>query len=176
MSRAGSLCRDPGTLVKGNKKQLCDYMTINWASPVSWDPSIVMPGSRVEIFQVITLAWWPGEWTKRETDQRVTHCSCALRPRVMWSGPYCELNCHAVCTWKLWNLLLSWFVYERIRFQEITSFPKICNEIMHHGICVTFSLAFDNWSWERKCCQTLGNKPNHSHRVLRGRLFSKGKI
>ena len=27
MSRAGSLCRDPGTLVKRNKNQLCDYMT-----------------------------------------------------------------------------------------------------------------------------------------------------
>ena len=33
----------------------------NWASPVSWDPSIVMLGSRVEIFQVtkrvIHLVW-----------------------------------------------------------------------------------------------------------------------
>ena len=27
MSRASSLCRDPGTLVKNNKNQLCDYMT-----------------------------------------------------------------------------------------------------------------------------------------------------
>ena len=27
MSRAGSLCRDPGTLVKRNKNQLCDYIT-----------------------------------------------------------------------------------------------------------------------------------------------------
>ena len=25
-------------------------------------------------------------------------------------------------------------------------------------------------------CQTLGNKRNHLHRVLRGGLFSKGKI
>ena len=163
--------------------------------------------SRVEIFQGITLAGRPGEWTKR-----VIHCSCVLLPRLMWSvrkslgiwfilncyflfiylflflkpcpagregsiyragvflqftpqrarwgffidwmlvgylpgldflfcfigfslyvvvelansinasppvntwsGPYCELYCHAVCTWKLWNLPLSWFVYERIR-------------------------------------------------------------
>ena len=36
----------------------------------SWDPSIVMRGSRVEIFQVITLARRPGERTKRETGQR----------------------------------------------------------------------------------------------------------
>ena len=27
MSRSVSLCRDPGTLVKCNKSQLCDYMT-----------------------------------------------------------------------------------------------------------------------------------------------------
>ena len=37
-----------------------------------------MQGSRVEIFQVITVAGQPGEWTKRETGQRVTHCSWAL--------------------------------------------------------------------------------------------------
>ena len=70
----------------------------------------------VEIFQVhvITLAGWPSEWTKWETRRRVTHCSCTLFPRLMWAGAYCELYCHAVCTWKLWNLLLLWFVYERI--------------------------------------------------------------
>ena len=39
----------------------------------------------------------------------------ASPPVNTWSGPYCELYCHAVCTWKLWNLPLSWFVYERIR-------------------------------------------------------------
>ena len=39
---------------------------------------------------------------------------------------------------------------------------------------VTSSLALDNW--EQKYCQTLGNEPNQSHRVLRGRLFSKGKL
>ena len=44
------------------------------------------------------------------------------------------------------------------------------HEIME--FCVTSSLALDNW---RKYCQTLGNKPNHSHRLLRRRLFSKGK-
>ena len=47
MSRAVSLCRDPGTLVKQNENQLCDYMT---NEPV-----------RLEIFQVITLAGYPGE-------------------------------------------------------------------------------------------------------------------
>ena len=47
---------------------------------VSWDPSIVMPRSRVEIFQVISFARRPGERTERQTGQRVTHCSCALLP------------------------------------------------------------------------------------------------
>ena len=82
-----------------------------------------MPGSRVEIFQVITQAGWPGEWPKREAGQRVTHCSCALLPRLVWSGPYCELYCYAVCTWKLRNLPLSWFVYERIRLNLIN--PRV---------------------------------------------------
>ena len=31
MSQAGSLCRDPGTLVKHNKNQLSDYMTTELA-------------------------------------------------------------------------------------------------------------------------------------------------
>ena len=79
----------------------------NRSSPVSWDPSIV-------IFQVIMLSGWPGEWTKRETQQRVTHCSCALLPLLMWSDPYRDLYFHAVCTWKVWNLPPSWFVYGRM--------------------------------------------------------------
>ena len=189
-----------------------------------------MPGSRVEIFQVITLPGRPGESTKRKTRQRITHCSCALLPRLMWSGPYCELYCHAVYTWKIRNLPLSWFVYERIRRNLINlralkierglhvkmldsallrfgrermqlvyevillntilrnhlisenmqwnyaSFNVTLNyltdEIME--FCTTSSLAPDKW--EQKYCQTLCNEPNHSHRVLRGRLFSKGKI
>ena len=45
-------------------------------------------------------------------------------------------------------------------------------KIMEFG--VTSALALDNW--EQKYCQTLGNEPNQSHRVLRGRLFSKGKL
>ena len=60
MSLAGSLCRDLGILVKHNKNQLCDYMTTEPA-PVSWDPSILMPGFRVDIFQVIMFAELPGE-------------------------------------------------------------------------------------------------------------------
>ena len=52
MNRAGSLCRDPRTLVKRNKNQLCIYMTTEPASLFCWDPSIVKLGSRVEIHTV----------------------------------------------------------------------------------------------------------------------------
>ena len=65
------------------------------------------------------LARQPSKWTKPETGQRVTHCSCALLPQLLRSGPSCELYCHAVCTWKLRNLPLSWFVHERIRLNLI---------------------------------------------------------
>ena len=52
MNRAGSLCRDPRTLVKRNKNQLCIYITTEPASLFCWDPSIVKLGSRVEIHTV----------------------------------------------------------------------------------------------------------------------------
>ena len=52
MNRAGSLCRDPRTLVKRNKNQLCIYMTTEPASLFCWDPSIAKLGSRVEIHTV----------------------------------------------------------------------------------------------------------------------------
>ena len=122
MSRAGSLYRDSGTLVKRNKNQLCDYMTTEPA--FSWDPGSVMPGSQVAIFQVITLSRRPGKWTKQETGQWVTHCSWALLTWLMWSGPYWELYCHAVCTWIWFGISpLSQFVYERIRLDLIN--PRV---------------------------------------------------
>ena len=46
------------------------------------------------------------------------------------------------------------------------------HEIMEY--CVTSSFALVNW--EQKYRHTLGNKPNHLHRVLWRRLFSKRKI
>ena len=53
--------------------------------------------------------------------------------------------------------------------------PRL-NYLMHEIIefCVTSSLVLDNW--EQKYCQTPANKPNHSHRLLRGRFFPKGKF
>ena len=79
-----------------------------------------MTGFLVDIFQVITLSGRPGEWTKQEKGQRVTHCSCALLPWLIWLRPlYFELYCQAVCTWKLWHLPLSWFDYKRMRLNLI---------------------------------------------------------
>ena len=151
-----------------------------------------MPGSLVDIFQVITLSGRPSEWTKQETGQRVTHCSCALLPWLMWLGSlYFELYCQAVCTWKPWHLPLSWFESERIRLNLINPkvlkvehglhvkmldsvrnhlLPKKCNEIIHHSRDIFLGA---------RQLRTLSNSckmPNHSHRVLRGRSFSKGKI
>ena len=60
--------RDPGTLVKRNKSQLSLQLYYNWASPVSWDPGIVLPGSRVEIFQVITFARRPANEPSEKQD------------------------------------------------------------------------------------------------------------
>ena len=40
--RAGLVSRDPGASDKNTKNQVCDYM-----SPVSRDPGITMPGSRL---------------------------------------------------------------------------------------------------------------------------------
>ena len=107
MSLADSLCRDPGTLVRRNKNQLCDYMT---TEPLQLAG---IPGGNFPSSHACRAA----RRMNQETGQRVTHCSCALLPRLMWSGPYWELYCHAVCMWKLWNLPLSWFVYERIRLR-----------------------------------------------------------
>ena len=56
VSRAGSVCRDPGTSLKHIKNQLCDYMEN--LSPVSWDPGNAMPESRLaglKIYHVIAI-------------------------------------------------------------------------------------------------------------------------
>ena len=56
------------------------------------------------------------------------------------------------------------------------SFNVTLNYLIHEIIefWVTSSSALDNW--EQKYCQTLGHKQNHSHRLLRGRFFPKGKF
>ena len=138
----------------------------------------------------------------------------ASPPVNTWWGPYCELYRHAVCTWKLWNLPLSWFVYERIRLNLIIPrvskierslhvkmldsmlFNKIlrnhllfeiCTEIMHHSMLPLLISCTRSWTFawhllwlltteSKNIVKLLAIQPNHSHRFLRGRLFSKGKI
>ena len=140
----------------------------NRASLVSWDSSIVMPGSLVEIFLVITLAIRPGEWTKWETGQRVTYCSCVLLPRLMWSGPFCQLYCHAVCTWRLWNLALSWVLYERIRLNLISPRVFKIERSLHAKMFASVPLTVRS----RKQCN-LFTRSFWSIRFLRNHLLSE---
>ena len=75
------------------------------------------------------------------------------------------------------------FTFRSIRLWEITSFPKICTEIMHHSmlplfisctiteLCAISSLALDNW--RQKYCQTLGSKPNPSIPIIFDRFTVK---
>ena len=77
ISQAGLLCWDVSILVKSSKIQLD-----NRAISIIWDPAIEIPGSqitRLQLVYVITLVA-PGGRTKRAKRQRVTLCSCKLRP------------------------------------------------------------------------------------------------
>ena len=77
ISQAGLLYWDVSILVKRSKIQLD-----NRAISIIWDPGIVIPGSqitRLQLVYVITLVA-PGGRTKRAKQQRVTLCSCKLRP------------------------------------------------------------------------------------------------
>ena len=72
-----------------------------------------MPRSRVEIFQVITLAGRPGV-TKQETGHAGNTLFMSIASPAYVIGPFCGLYWQfAICTWNLWNLLLSWFVCMR---------------------------------------------------------------
>ena len=75
----------------------------------------------------------------------------------------------------------------RRHFEKPPPFWKYATKLCNHSMlpliisCTTlrnfgWHLLWHNDNREQKYCQTLGNKPNHSHCVLRGQLFSKGKI
>ena len=76
--------------------------------------------------------------------------------RLMCSGPYWELYCHAVCTWKLWNLLFSWFVYERNRLDLIK--PRVLKISVTHAVC----------TWR---CWTNGLFPVYGSKVKEGNFL-----
>ena len=117
MSRAGSLSRDPSTLVKRNKNQLCYCTTTEPAQlagiPLLWCRD---PGWK---FSKKSPWGLPGEWTKRETGQR----SNTLFMRIASPAHVIRPLLWVVLSWKLLNLPLSWFVYERIRLDPIN--PRV---------------------------------------------------
>ena len=64
---------------------------------------------------------------------------------------YCELYCHAVCTWKLWNLPHLRFVYERIIQLYPTGF-----KVNHHARSLHVKILdfapFTVWTWKKATC------------------------
>ena len=44
----------------------------------------------------------------------------------MWSGPYCDLYCHAVCTWKLCHFCSSWLNLINPRVLKIAVTNAVC--------------------------------------------------
>ena len=133
------------TLVKRNR-------TIKWTSSQpgllgSQNCDAAIPGGN---FPSNHACGRPSEWTKRETGQWITHCSCPLLLRLMWSGPYCELYCHAVCTWKVWNLPLSWFLHERIRLNLINLRVLKIERGLH--VKMLDSVPFTVRPWKKATC------------------------
>ena len=93
----------------------------------------------------------------------------------MWSGPYCELHCHAVCTWKLWNLPLLWFVYKRIPVNLIN--PRVLRVCTWR--CWTRSLLrLDSERISLVCEVILSNSLPKPFTLCAARCyyFSKGKF
>ena len=97
------------------------------------------------------------------------------------------------CTWRCWTLPLLLFDRERMHlvYQVIFLNKILRNHLLSENmqwnyasssVILNLSHAWDHGILRHipfgarqlgaKYCQTLGNKPNHSHRVLRGRLFS----
>ena len=66
------------------------------------------------------------------------------------TGPYCELYCHAVCTWKLWNLPLSWSVYARIRLNLIN--PRVLKVERGLHVKMLDSAPFTIRPWKNAFC------------------------
>ena len=122
-----SLCRDLGTFVKPKNNQLCDYMTTERTRltgiPVLWcrDAAGNFPSSHA----CQTVRWMNHSRTRTTGNTPLVRiasnpyikmvapdwlgsCNTGIKVtslRHMQLGPHCELYCHAVCTWKNWNIL-----------------------------------------------------------------------
>lgn len=88
----------------------------------------------------------------------------------MWSGPNCELYRHVDCTWKLWNLSLLWFVYEKIwlKLMYLNQGFKNIMQFAHEdvGLSVTYTVR----SWKNATCLQGHFSLN---KILRNHLISK---
>ena len=91
--------------------------------------------SNLYIINIVALGW-PFSWN---TEIKVTSAELASLTtgpvRLMWSGPYCELYCHAVCTGESFGICCfgAWFVYERIRVNLIN--PRVLKIIVRNAVC-----------------------------------------
>ena len=83
---------------------------------------------------------------------------------------YYELYCHAVRTWKLWSLPLSWFVYEKNRLDLIS--PRVLKITVTHAVCTWRYWTLPLLHFERERIQ-LVNEFILLNNILRNRLFSE---
>ena len=81
---------------------------------------------------------------------RLFSCNTGIK---VTSAPYCELYCHAVCTWKLWNLSLSWFVYERIRLILVNS--RVLKITVTNEVCTWRCWTLPHLRFERERMQLV---------------------
>ena len=83
---------------------------------------------------------------------------------------YYELYCHAVRTWKLWSLPLSWFVYEKNRLDLIS--PRVLKITVTHAVCTWRYWTLPLLRFERERIQ-LDYEFILLNTILRNRLFSE---
>ena len=100
--------------------------------------------------------------------ERSLHVKCWTLPLLQFNHERMQLVYKV--SW-LDNILRNHLLSDNMQW-NYASFNVSLTYLMEFWI--TSSLPLNNW--EQKHCQTHGNKPNHSHCVLRGWLFSEGKI
>ena len=83
---------------------------------------------------------------------------------------YYELYCHAVRTWKLWSLPLSWFVYEKNRLDLIS--PRVLKITVTHAVWTWRYWTLPLLHFERERIQ-LVYEFILLNKILRNRLFSE---
>ena len=83
---------------------------------------------------------------------------------------YYELYCHAVRTWKLWSLPLSWFVYEKNRLDLISR--RVLKITVTHAVCTWRYWTLPLLHFERERIQ-LVYEFILLNKILRNCLFSE---